>query len=212
MEDKNEFLLALDVSTTTIGVCLMSKTCEVKELTSVTPIIKPKPSVKIDELSKKADVFEKKLLEYKDLNIVEVYIEEPLLRSNNVYTVGTLLKFNGMISKKVIDVLGIIPEEISSYDARAGAFPELLQKRRVNKKGEPLDEKKIAKGKPVLFGAYEFDVDKKHIIWEKVAKLEPQVKWTVNGKGQLRKENYDASDAYTVCLAKMREKKYWTRD
>jgi hypothetical protein len=47
-----------------------------------------------------------------------VVIEEPLLQSNNVNTVATLLRFNGMISKSVFDTLGVVPDFISSYDAR----------------------------------------------------------------------------------------------
>jgi hypothetical protein len=50
-----------------------------------------------------------------------VVIEEPLLQSNNVNTVATLLRFNGMISKSVFDTLGV-PDFISSYDARKYSF------------------------------------------------------------------------------------------
>jgi hypothetical protein len=47
-------------------------------------------------------------------NITTVVIEEPLLQSNNVNTVATLLRFNGMISKSVFDTLGVVPDFISS--------------------------------------------------------------------------------------------------
>jgi hypothetical protein len=62
-----------------------------------------------------------------------VVIEEPLLQSNNVNTVATLLRFNGMISKSVFDTLGVVPDFISSYDARKYSFPELMSVRKFKK-------------------------------------------------------------------------------
>ena len=40
---------------------------------------------KLKELLLKSEIFAEKLKEYKDLGIVRVVIEEPLLNSNNVY-------------------------------------------------------------------------------------------------------------------------------
>ena len=56
-------------------------------------------------------------------------------------------------------------------------------------------------GKPVLFGGLPKDVDKKKLIWDKVCKREPQINWLLDKKGQLKKENFDMSDSYTVMLA-----------
>jgi hypothetical protein len=58
-----------------------------------------------------------------------------------------------------------------------------------------------ASGKIVLFGAYPKDIDKKRVVWEKVSKREPKISWLLDKKGQLKKENFDMSDAYTVCLS-----------
>jgi RNase H-fold protein (predicted Holliday junction resolvase) len=91
-------VLGLDVSTKTIGVALFEDTGKLLELTHITPKIKPKPESPLELLMKKADTFEKEFLQkYADFDIEKVFIEEPLLRSNNVNTVGTLLRFNGMI-------------------------------------------------------------------------------------------------------------------
>ena len=136
-EVKRGRVLGLDVSTKTIGIALFEADGKLLELTHITPKIKPRPETKLEELFKKVDAFEKLLTRYIELDIEKVVIEEPLLNSNNVYTIGTLLKFNGMISKIVSEVLNVIPDFISSYDARAYAFPELLQLRTHNKKGEP---------------------------------------------------------------------------
>ncbi len=205
MEKEPEFLLALDVSTSTIGIALfedLGNKLELKLLHHVSPKVKPKPENKMEELFRKVEIFEKEFLSnYADFGITNVIIEEPLLQSNNVYTIATLLRFNGMISKSVYDTLGIVPEFISSYDARKYAFPDLMAVRTKKKDGTDLNEKQIAKNAPVLFGAYPFDVDKKYVLWEKVAELEPQVTWFYDKNNKLKKETFDTSDAYVCGLA-----------
>jgi hypothetical protein len=52
-------------------------------------------------------------------------------------------------------------------------------------------------------------VDKKQIIWENVAKLEPQITWQYTKKQTLKKENFDMSDSYTCVLGYMKSKKIW---
>lgn len=202
-------ILGLDVSTKTIGIALFEEDGKLLELTHITPVIKPKPETKLEELFKKVDAFEKLLTRYIELDIEKVVIEEPLLNSNNVYTVGTLLKFNGMISKMVSEVLNVIPDFVSSYDARAFAFPELMQIRTHNRKGEPYTEKEISKKKPVLFGAYDYKVDKKMVIWEKVADLEPQIVWEYTKNNTLKKENFDMTDSYACVRAVMCRDGHW---
>jgi hypothetical protein len=181
------YLLGLDVSTKTIGISLFNQKGELLELTHISPMVKPTPSSKTEELIKKADLFSDFISKYSKMKIKHVLIEEPLLRSNNVNTVGTLLRFNGMVTKICYDKLGVTPEYISTYEARKNAFPELMQ---------PGSSKKI-----VLFGAYPKDTDKKRVIWELVSKREPKISWLLGKNGELKKENFDMSDAYTVCLS-----------
>jgi hypothetical protein len=202
-------VLGLDVSTKTIGVALFQEeNGKLLELTHITPVVKPKPSNSMELLYKKVDFFSDFISRYDGMDVSRVFIEEPLLNANNVYTVATLLRFNGMISKEVYDVLGIVPEFISSYDARAFAFPELLQPRTVNKKGGEIPPKKI--GKPVLFGAYPYDIDKKMVIWEKVSDREPQLVWQYTKNNTLKKENFDMTDAYAVALGMMKKDGKWS--
>lgn len=214
MDKKNELILGLDISTKTIGIALFEDidgNGKLKLLHHVSPKIKPQPKDKLQELFEKARMFEEEFLnKYIDVGITKVIIEEPLLRSNNVNTVATLLRFNGMISRSVYDTLGIVPEFISSYDSRKYAFPELMEIRRFNKKGEPYTEKEIAKKNPVLFGGYDWDIDKKIIIWEKVADLEPQITWLYTKTKTLKKENFDMTDAYACCVGYMNMKGLWT--
>jgi hypothetical protein len=213
MEKEPEFVLALDVSTSTIGIALfedMGRIGELKLLHHVSPKVKPKPENKMEELFRKVEIFEQEFLtHYSDFGITRVIIEEPLLQSNNVYTIATLLRFNGMISKSVYDTIGVVPEFISSYDARKYAFPELMAIRKFKKDGTPLLEKVIAKNTPVLFGDYAFDVDKKYVLWEKVAELEPQVTWFYDKNNKLKKETFDTSDAYVAGIGYMQKHDIW---
>ena len=133
--------------------------------------------------------------EYTNMGITKVVIEEPLLHSNNIYTVQTLMRYNSFITKVIYDTLNIIPEFISTYDSRKFAFPNLV--------------KENDKGKFVLFGGLPKDVDKKQIIWENVAKLEPQITWQYTKKQTLKKENFDMTDSYTCVLGYMKSKKIW---
>ena len=192
-------VLGLDISTKTIGWALFDiKTQELLELTHVSPRPKNKDTEenKMLELILKSEVFKTKLDEYKKLGIVSVIIEEPLLNSNNVYTIQTLLRFNTLICKTIYDVLGIVPEFISTYNSRKFAFPELVQE----------NDKK----KHVLFGGLPKDIDKKMIIWELVAKKEPQIQWQYTKNNTLKKENFDQTDAYTCVLGYMRSKEIWS--
>ena len=215
MGKEPEFILALDVSTSTIGIALfedLGNKGKLKLLHHVSPKVKPQPENKMEELFKKVEIFEKEFLtNYADFGITKVIIEEPLLQSNNVYTIGTLLRFNGMISKSVYDTIGVVPEFISSYDARKYAFPELMEVRKIKKDGTPLPEKQIAKNQPVLFGAYDFDIDKKYVLWEKVAELEPQVTWFYDKKNKLKKETFDTSDAYVCGIGYMNMVGLWPK-
>ena len=207
-------ILGLDVSTKTIGIALfedLGGKGKLKLLHHVTPKVKPKPKDKMQELFEKARIFEDEfLMKYADMGITKVIIEEPLLRSNNVNTVATLLRFNGMISRSVYENLGIIPEFISSYDARKYAFPELMAKREIKKDGTRYSDAAIAKKKEVLFGAYNLDTtDKKMVVFEKVCDLEPQITWIYTKNKTLKVENFDMTDAYCCVRAVMKRDELW---
>jgi hypothetical protein len=91
--------------------------------------------------------------------------------------------------------LGLVPEFISTYNSRKFAFPQLLQ----------LNDK----GKMVLFGGLSKDIDKKQIIWDLVAKREPQITWQYTRNNTLKKENFDQTDAYCAVLGHMNSEKIW---
>jgi hypothetical protein len=83
-------------------------------------------------------------------------------------------------------VLGVLPTFISTYNSRKYAFPDLVR---------PND-----KGRNVLFGGYPRDIDKKHVIWEHVNEVCPDIEWLYGKSNNLRKENYDMADAATCVI------------
>lgn len=189
-------VLGLDISTSTIGWALFDiQTKELLELTHISPRPKNVKDDKLKELLLKSEMFAEKLKEYVNLGIVKIIIEEPLLNSNNIRTVQTLLRFNSFICKEIYEILGIVPEFISTYNSRKFAWPDLVREN--------------DKGKFVLFGGFPKDIDKKMIIWEKVAKKEPQIIWSYTRNNTLKKENFDQTDAYTCVLGYMTSNEIW---
>jgi len=189
-------ILGLDISTKTIGWALFeSSSQKLLELTHFSPIIKPKPEDKMEELLLKVDGFKEKIEGYKDFNIERVVIEEPLLNSNNVWTVGILLRYNSMITRVIYEVLGLVPVFISTYNSRKFAWPDLVNENN--------------KGKRVLFGGLPKTIDKKEIIWKKVSDAEPQITWLYTRNNTLKKECFDQADAYTCVLGYMRQQGLW---
>lgn len=216
IKEKEEIILGLDISTKTIGVCLLlddgSETGKIITLTHVSPKI-PKNTDAIESLFIKTEIFRNEFLKkYKDIGITKVVIEEPLVRSNNANTVSTLLRFNGMISLAVYEELGVKATYISSYDARKYSFPDFLEIRKFGKNGEAYPHNKVLKavkdGNVVLFGGYPWDIDKKTLLQGKVSELFPDIEWICDKKGELKKENFDASDAYVATLGFMHKAKY----
>ena len=214
-KNNNRIILGLDISTQTIGICLLeddgSQYGKILELTHINPKVSSKIKG-IEQLFLKKRIFDEFLTQYKDFGIDEVIIEEPLLRSNNVNTVSTLLRFNGMVSESVYTILGVVPKYISSYDARKYSFPELMAIRKYGKDEKQYEYSKIHKEikdcKLVLFGGYPWTIDKKTVIQGKVADVFPDIEWLYNKKEELKKENFDACDAYVAVLGFMNRKRF----
>lgn len=220
MENSNNIILGLDVSTQCIGCCLLmddgSEYGKIIELTHIVPKI-PKKEKSIKSLFLKDEIFTNDfLLKLKDVNISQVVIEEPLISSTNSITVSTLLRFNGMISESVYKVLGIVPDYISSYEARKYSFPSLMAIRRFGKNGSKYAKEKvissIKKSNLVLFGEYPWDTDKKSVLQQNVAEIFPEIPWIYNKQGELKKENFDASDAYIACYGFLNKQRHGELD
>ena len=217
VQEKNtiypRIILGLDISTACIGVSIIRDNGddkpEILYLSHKTPKISRKIKG-IEALFLRKKIFEEEFINdiAAQYDITDVVIEEPLLSSNNVNTVATLLRFNGMISEAIYRIIGVVPSFISSYDARMYSFPELVALRKYNKKGEQYPLKHIAdaakKNNIVLFGSYPFDVDKKTVMMNMVNEMYADIaelSWIVDKNGELKKENYDACDALICALA-----------
>ena len=188
--------LGWDISTKTGGWALFDiQSKNLLELTHFSPKIKPVPETKIEEMLLKAEQFKSKILDYSNIGITKVIIEEPLLNSNNIRTVSTLMRYNAFITRIIYETLGIVPDFISTYNSRKFAFPSLFTENN--------------KGKKVLFGKYEVGCDKKYIIWQKVSEKEPHLTWTYTRNNTLKKENFDMCDAYTCVLGYLQQKTIW---
>ena len=216
-----EILLGLDISTACIGLTLAKNENNKTDIVQVTHFkLKVPTKIKgVEALFHKSAYFSNVLETYKDLSrfnldvhINKVIIEEPLIGSNNSETVSTLLRFNGMISQSVYSILGVIPEFISSYDARKYAFPELMAVRKYNKKGEIYPIQKIRhalkKNELTLFGSYDWTCDKKLILWNKISDMFPDIQWLYDKKNELKKENFDASDSLVCVIGYIRKRIY----
>jgi hypothetical protein len=215
-EEKNtiypRIILGLDISTACIGVCIVKDNGddkpEILYLSHKTPKISRKIKG-IKALFLRKQIFEEEFIIdiASKYNITDVVIEEPLLSSNNVNTVATLLRFNGMISESIYRIIGVVPNFISSYDARMYSFPELVSIRKYNKKGEEYSLKHIIdaikKDNIVLFGSYPFDVDKKTVMMNMVNEMYQNdgISWILDKNGELKKENYDACDSLICAIA-----------
>ena len=121
--DKNNniyprIILGLDISTACIGVCVVKDNgdCDRPDILYIghkTPKVSNKIKG-IESLFIKKQIFEEQFMpEIKEnFNITDVVIEEPLLSSNNINTVATLLRFNGMISEAIYRTLEVVPNFI----------------------------------------------------------------------------------------------------
>lgn len=230
MEEKisQNLILGLDISTACIGISIIYDNGvdepTVEMISHVSPKI-DKNKTGIEALILRKKIFEKDFLSRMDeilanlkcpiKKITECIIEAPLIYASagsNAKTVSLLTQFNALLSEGVYDVLGIVPEYISSYDARMLSFPDLLAVRKFNKKGEIYPVKHIEKALKdnhlILFGSYPFDCDKKNIMMNCVCDKYPSIPWIFNKKNELKKENYDSCDALVCALAYSNKKRY----
>lgn len=207
--------VGLDVSTSCIGITILvddgSEYGRIAEMTHISPKVSNKIKG-IESLFIKKQQFQNFIKGFSQYSIDRVIIEEPLLSSNNQITVATLLRFNGMISDCIYNELNIVPTYISSYEARQYSFPELMAIRKYGKDENIYNQKKILKSIKdsnfVLFGSYPWTIDKKSVLQEKVSEIFPDINWIFDKDGELKKENFDATDSYVACLGQMKKEKF----
>ena len=140
-------ILALDISTSVIGVCVFDNNHKLHELTWV------KFNVKEKNLFKKLDYFIEFMEKYKHITFTELAIESELLRFagkfSNAETLNKLARMNALISGYLYKKHNIEPVYYNVQTARKLAFPLLV----------------IPQSHP----------SKKTLIWEAVMKAEPTI-------------------------------------
>jgi hypothetical protein len=194
MIPKDRVFVSFDISTSCIGVSIFNENFEltsVKALKMVT-----NKDCQDDPEIIKGDGFKKFVEELKIYEIIDIFVEEPLVKSNNVYTVNKLLKFNGICSYILRDVLGIIPKFMSVDEVRRIFCPEMTEyDAKKNKFTLKFKSRKI---------------DPKTYIFEKIAKDYENISWLFNKNGKLKTENFDITDS--IALAKSSFKKYYEKE
>lgn len=210
-------ILGMDISTTCTGVSILDYDDEVDErkiiyIGSVKFKVPKNLTTEASLFIKSKQFTDDFIKKYKDTGITDIVIEAPLPNSNNLMTVHTLARFNGMLSQSIYEATGIAPHYISSFDARKYGFPSLMSVRRYDKSDNqyPLERirKSIAKNELTPFGGYTYSTDKKYVLWELINEQYDGIEWQYNKKGELRKENFDASDSLVSVLGWINYIKY----
>ena len=208
-----EIILGMDVSTHCVGMTIASVDNDKIEILEITHLrLKVNRKIKgIESLLIKSKLLKEKLETFKNYHISKVVIEEPQFNSNKELNT-TMFKFNGIISQDIYNILGVIPEFITSNNARKFAFPELMSIRKFNKKGELYNlthiENLLKNNELVLFGGYHYDISKKFILFNLLNDKFPNINWVYDKNGELSNENFDASDSLICILGYVEYQKY----
>lgn len=187
---------SIDVSTTNLGSALWDENgnlVEVRHLELKTNKDIPEEIRYLD----KAKTFKQYVINFKKeiesaygCVIENIFVEAPLQNTPvNIETTAKLLAFNGIVCYILDEVFGKPPYLISIYISRKLFFPEHVNKKKV--KGVIKETLSLPK-----------NIDKKHYIWEKVARLYPEIKWHYKKDGvSIKETSYDISDSIVVGLA-----------
>lgn len=193
--EKGSYSWSLDISTTNVGTALWDengKLVELRHLTLETNKSIPEEVRYLD----KAKMFKEYVILFKDRAekqynciIENIFVEAPLSSTPvNINTTAKLLGFNGISCYILNEIFGVPPYLISVYNSRKIFCPELVKITKV-------------KGKIKETLSFPKDVDKKVYIWNKVAKMEPQIKWIYKKTGEIKETSFDLSDSYAVGFA-----------
>ena len=194
MIPKDRVFVSFDISTSCIGVSIFNENFELISVKAL-KMTKNKDCNDDPEIIK-GDGFKKFVQELQIYDIIDIFVEEPLVKSNNVYTVNKLLKFNGICSYILRDILGHIPKFMSVDEVRRLFCPEMTEY-------DAKKDKTILKFKSRK-------IDPKSYIFEKIANEYANIDWIKDKNGKFKTENYDITDS--IALAKSSFKKYYEKE
>jgi hypothetical protein len=193
---------SLDVSTTNVGASLWDEYGKLIELKHLNLKIDKNTPVEFRDLHK-ANLLLNYVDEYKEQVkvkyngvIKKVFIEAPLNNTpKNINTTALLLGFNGMARYILFQVFGFEPEKITVHESRKLFCTELVK----------TTKKRDGSLKETLSFPKDYVKNKKKYIWEKVAKLEPQIKWFYTRNDTLKPMCFDMTDSYAVGYAGLKK-------
>lgn len=211
----DEYILSLDVSTSTIGCTLWKNHGDYGEIITVTHI---SPNVRnIDfvnkqhKLNEKANAFKTFVYkkEWDKINIKLIIIEEPLLNSTDPKTAAMLNQFAGMIYSKLREIYdySVKIDYISVSNSRKYGLPEYYEYK--NKDGRIAKTKTMFSNVPRKIEDVPITKYKKLLILGQIAKRFPKIKWNLNSNKTLCDKNYDKSDSIVVALGYMAMNNLW---
>lgn len=191
MSKQQKIYIGFDISTTCIGISLFGENGEILSVEHL--VLKTGKDVLPEHrIFAKANMFKDFIQKYKIYDVVNIFIEEPLIASNNQYTSNLLMKFNGICSYILYTELLVIPNYKSVHDIRVLICPELLTK-------------KTVKGKMKDVLSFPKNVKGKEYVFNKIINQYPNVGWVYNKNKELSTFNYDMSDAIAVNIASLIE-------
>lgn len=187
MSEKKKTLLALDISTTNIGVAVFDY--QTKELLDLTYCKLQLPKdFKGDELFAKLNLFKEFLkileinLEYSNHTLTHVAVEEALKGSINPSTAQRLYAFNALVRYHMVHKYNIEPTTIDIHTIRKVMLPQYVT---------PKGTLSIPKNANV-----------KKLVWMEVYLKHPQLMWEFKKNSNEPKDiMMDMSDAYAVGIA-----------
>jgi hypothetical protein len=202
-----KYIWSLDISTTNVGCSLWDEKGKLIELKHL--VLKTDKETSVEDRDiQKAEVFKEYCITYKqrvenELNgeVIHVFVEAPLQQTpKNINTTALLLGFNGMARYILYQVFAIMPVKITVYESRKTFCPELV--RISNKKNQKTG---IVETIETMSFPEKYLKEKKLYIWEKVAKLEPQIEWFYTRNNTLKDMCFDMSDSYCVGFAGLKQ-------
>lgn len=172
-------ILALDISTTTIGYTIFCR--NKNKLIEASYISLKKEDDLFDKLDKAKEILSSR---YRD-QIDEIAIEEPLKMfmqgKSSAQTLVKLISFNGMVSGMLYDMFNVKPIYYNATSARKVALDRTIHRTE----------------------------DKKEVVQEWVSNTYPEIEWEYKPRAtdKLKEEMYDLSDSVVVGVCHMKNRK-----
>ena len=196
-----KYIWSLDISTTNVGCALWDKKGSLIELKHLSlkidkdVLVEHRDLQKADHLKNYCIAYKKHVLDEYAGEVDTIFVEAPLQNTpKNINTTALLLGFNGIARYVLYQTFGFMPNKITVHESRKLFCPELVKQSR--RKGEIVE---------TLSFPEEYRKTKKLYIWEKVAKLEPHIKWFYTRNNTLKDICFDMSDSYCVGYAGLKK-------